>query len=157
MFRYTDGMGIHAPSGHEDAETLRPKLVSGLVIENGKLLVVFNVKHGKTRIEPFGGKVKPQETVEAAAKREALEELLIDVEMIGELGVYETQTPEGVFDAHMVQCRIVKGEPTPNEPGKIEHCEWFTYDELSKLAETGLLVPNLKAALRDMEPLLKAA
>lgn len=151
-------MGMNAPGGSEDAETPRRLLVSGLVIENGKLLVVFNVKHGKTRIEPFGGKVEPGETLEQAARREGEQELKIIVEMTGTLGVYETHTPEGVFDAHMVLCKIVSGTPTPNEPGKIEHCEWFTYEELCGLAETsGLLVPNLTAALKDLEPLLKAA
>lgn len=151
-------MSLHAPDPFEHAEMHRKKLVSGLVIKEGKLLVVFNVKHQKTRIEPFGGKVEPGETIEEATRREAMQELLIEVEMTGELGVYETQTPEGSFDAHMVFCRIVKGVPTPNEPGKIGHCEWFTWDELQEMAsreDSGLLVPNLRAALPDLERIMK--
>jgi ADP-ribose pyrophosphatase YjhB (NUDIX family) len=160
LFCYPSGMGIHAPEDFEHTEVLRPKLVSGLVIEGGKLLVVFNVKHGKTRIEPFGGKVEKGETLEEAIRREGRQELKIIVEMIGQLGVYETQTPEGPFDAHMVLCRIVEGRPVPSEPGKIEHCEWFTYEELQGIAardESGLIVQNLKAALPDLERLMKAA
>jgi hypothetical protein len=44
-----------------------------------------------------------------------------------------------------------------SERGKIEHFEWFTYEELQALAArndgaAGLLVPNLQAALADLEP-----
>jgi hypothetical protein len=43
-----------------------------------------------------------------------------------------------------------------SERGKIEHFEWFTYEQLEELAaSSGLLVQNLRAALPALRPHLK--
>jgi ADP-ribose pyrophosphatase YjhB (NUDIX family) len=104
-------MGVDGPNGFEHAETPERMLVAALIIEDGKLLAVYNVKNNKTRIEPPGGKVKTDEgeTVEDAVHREPREELGIEVEVIEMLGIYETETPEGMFQAHMLLCRITQG------------------------------------------------
>lgn len=131
-------------------------LGAALVIENAKLLLVHNIKK-ELRIEPPGGKVKTAEgeTPQKAAIREPYEELGIDVELLDLLGVYPTETPEGTFDAYMYLATR-KGEIVLKEPEKIGHAEWYSWDELQMLADkSGRLVPNMKAALNDLEPHMK--
>ena len=143
-------------SSPESRENPQKFLVAGIIVRDGKILLVHNIKHG-LRMEPPGGKVKPNEPLDMALKREIFEELGVEVDIGKLLGIYSTMSPEGEFPVHTFICTIVSGEPMPDrEPTKIGHFEWFTIDELcvacAKAQEDNshLIVPNLQEALRDI-------
>jgi 8-oxo-dGTP pyrophosphatase MutT (NUDIX family) len=145
------------PSTDGSVELPKTTIVAGLVFDDdGRLLTVDNIKHG-VRIEPFGGKVKPHETPEQAVIREAEEELGIIVEVIGQLAMQTTDTPEGAFEVRMLICRIISGEPTLGlEPDKIGGFDWRTVENLRALKEESgqegkpVLVPNLQKAIDEI-------
>lgn len=128
-------------------------MTAALIVRDGKLLLVHNVKHG-LRIEPPGGKVHPGEGLEESVVREVAEELGVDVRVTGLFGEYPTHTPEGLFVVSMYLCDIISGEPRICEPEKIPEFGWYSYDELLELRDTGALVPNMCAALDGLRGLL---
>lgn len=144
---YTADMSLESPE--------RPKrvVVAGIIVRDGRVLVVRNIKHG-LRIEPPGGKVEEGESMEAAVERELSEELGIRVRVLRSIGVYETDsTKEGIFDVHTFLCEIVAGEPTDGlEPGKTDGFAWMTPHELSGCSE---LVASMRAALPDVRALVE--
>ncbi len=120
------------------------------------MLLVENIKKG-VRLEPPGGKVEKNETTEEAVVRECAEELGVVMFPRGEIGVYDTQSPEGGFSVHMILCDM-EGEPEPDrEKGKIGGSMWYSLRQLQDLADRNaagdtsvLLVPNVVAALPDL-------
>lgn len=136
-------------------------LVAGIIVRDGRALLVYNVKHNRLRIEPTGGKVEPGETPEEAIIREATEETGMRIVDLVFIGTYQTDTPEGLFDVHTF-CVTAEGEPQLTESEKIGHHEWFNGAELTALAEyvaskqdSHLLVPNVRAAIKDILPWLE--
>ncbi len=124
------------------------QLVAGIIIKDGKVLTVHNIKHG-LRVEPPGGKIESGEDPEKALKREMKEELGIEVEIISFFGEHDTKSAEGDFSVKMYICKIIKGEPKiPESEGeKLGDVEWYTFDELESLKEQKILAPNLSEAL----------
>ena len=133
---------------------MKRELVAGLVIRDGRVLLVHNLKHGQERVEPPGGKLHPGETDSQALVREMEEELGIKAEPLRLLGVYPTHSPEGEFSVHMYICWIVEGEPRVVEPDKIPSFGWYGMDELRRLETEGRLVPNMAEALKDLKGLV---
>ncbi len=135
----------------ESAAIPRKAVVAGIIVENGKILVVHNIKHG-LRIEPPGGKLESGETMKEAVVRELLEELGITVRITSKIGVYPTDvTKEGVFDVHTFLCEIVEGEPTDGlEVGKTGGFAWMTIEELEACPN---LVVSMRTALSDVRAL----
>ena len=134
--------------------SMKRDMVAGLIIREKKLLLVHNTKHNGLRIEPPGGKKNQDESWEEATTRELKEELDIEVRVGKLLGVYDTNSPEGEFSVRMYFCEIISGESKLMEPEKISKFNWYSYDEIAKLAESGVLVPNMKLALADLKPYL---
>lgn len=136
----------------ESAETERRVVVAGIIVRDGKILVIDNLKHG-LRTEPPGGKLEQQEEMEDAVVRELQEELGVVVRVLQKIGAYETDPiPEGTFDVHTFCCEIVEGDPMEGlEPGKMGAIRWLTLDELRSLPT---LVPSMRSALDDIECLL---
>jgi len=112
--------------------------------------LVHNTKYG-LRIEPPGGKKNSNETWEEATIRELKEELGIDVLPTKLFGAYDTNSPEGEFSVRMYFCDITSGEPKLMEPEKISSFNWYGYEAIAKLAESGVLVPNMRLALTDLK------
>src|SRR3990167_2196168 len=98
---------------------MKRDMVAGLIIENGKLLLVHNTKHNELRIEPPGGKKNFAEGWKEAVKRELKEELGIDIAVGTLFGIYSTNSPEGAFAVHTYFCEITNGQPSITEPEKI--------------------------------------
>lgn len=130
-------------------------LVAGLVIREGRALLVHNVKHGRKRVEPPGGKIHAGETDAEALAREMEEELGIKAAPVRLIGVYRTYSPEGEFLVRMYVCVIVDGEPRVMEPDKIPAFGWYGMDELKRLEAEGTLVPNMAEAMKDLEGLVE--
>jgi 8-oxo-dGTP diphosphatase len=92
---------------------LGPKLVAGAIIESGGgiLLIQRAIEPGYGMWTFPGGFVERGEIAEAAAARETLEEIGVEIEVTGIVGLYtyEDQIPAiAVFSA-----RITGGEPAP--------------------------------------------
>lgn len=138
----------------ESAEIPRRILVAGVVVRDGRVLVMKNIKSGDVRIEVSGGKWEEGETQEEGVAREMLEELGVVVRVLRKMGVYQTDmTKEGVFDVHMHVCEIVDGEPRVCEPAKCGGILWLTPDELDTLPD---ITVSLRSAVPDIRGLLGA-
>jgi ADP-ribose pyrophosphatase YjhB (NUDIX family) len=92
---------------------LGPKLVAGAIIESGSgiLLIQRAIEPGYGKWTFPGGFVERGEIAEVAAARETLEEIGVEIEVTGIVGLYtyEDQIPAiAVFSA-----RITGGEPAP--------------------------------------------
>ena len=123
---------------------LGPKLVGGAIIESdgGVLLIQRAIEPGYGKWTFPGGFVERGEVAEAAARREALEEAGVDIEVTGIVGLYtyEEQIPAiAVFAA-----RQIGGEPAALD--ETLAVESFPRDELpwSEMA-----FPSTEQALKD--------
>lgn len=128
-----------------------PNMTSTLIIEDRRLLVVHNVKHGGLRIEAPGGKKEGGEDLGTCRDRELEEELGIIVGNCTYFGDYETRTPEGLFLVRMEIATITKGIPEiqDKERCKLRGPYWRTYEELTSRWKSGL-VHNLRLAIDDL-------
>lgn len=109
-----------------------PKVGAGVVIlRDGKtLLAKRKGSHGSGMWGTMGGHVEFGETPMEAAKREALEELGIEIgnlQFVSCLNLIR----EG---KHYLDCsftaELISGEPTIKEPDKIEEIGWYPVDAL---------------------------
>lgn len=134
---------------------MKRDMVAGLIIKDNKLLLVHNTKHSGLRIEPPGGKKYENEEWEDSVIREVREELGIEVRPAGLFGIHDTHSPEGDFSVHMFFCDIINGEPEIVEPDKISGFQWYTYEEIERLKEEDVLVPNMCDALPKLKQFLQ--
>ena len=117
--------------------TLTPKVGVGVVIiQNGKILLMKrsgSVCHGRGTWSVFGGHIELGETVAEAAKREAREEIGIEIELITNLDWSECLLPEYHSISVFVQADIVSGNPKILEPDKADGLCFFSYDVIASL------------------------
>jgi len=89
-----------------------------LVCENGKILLGMKKRgFGAGKWNGFGGKVKPGETIEEAAKREMREECGIEVKTLEEKGLilFEFEGSPEMPAVHIFQVTEYTGEPEETE------------------------------------------
>jgi ADP-ribose pyrophosphatase YjhB (NUDIX family) len=129
-------------------------MTAALIIKNKKILLVHNTKHNGLRIEPLGGKREGNEDLENCIIREVKEELGIVIRPIKLFGIFETNSPEGDFKVYMYFSEIEKGVPTLMEPDKISKFDWYSFEDMKKLKEQGVLVPNVCSALDNLKKCL---
>ncbi len=79
---------------------------------------------GAGRWNGFGGKVQPGETIEAAAKREFLEEASVKVGDIEKVGIlnFEFQSNPEILECHIFHALNFEGEPAESDEMKPQ---WF--------------------------------
>ena len=131
-------------------DTMKLELAAGLIIRDARILLVHNVKHGRLRIEPPGGKIHPGEGAKESVIREVREELGMSVGALEFFGTYRTDSPEGEFPVHMYLCNKAEGRPRVLEPDKIPGFGWYALDELEAFARDGVLVTNMRRAMGDL-------
>jgi 8-oxo-dGTP diphosphatase len=138
---------MNAPREPESAEIPRTIVVAGVIVRDGKILVVKNVKKG-VRIEPPGGKWEQdrEESLEEAVVRELAEEVQVLVATREFIGAYDTDSKEADIVVHTFLCELLAGEPeiAPAERHKLAECFWATPDELDAMPE---LTKSLRSAL----------
>ncbi|WP_336204748.1 NUDIX domain-containing protein [Nonomuraea sp. LPB2021202275-12-8] len=131
---------------------------SGCVFDpSGRLLMA---RHGDVGLWAApGGGIDPDERPQDAVVRELREELRIDVEVRGLIGVYggpefRTRYPNGHEVAYVIAvygCALVSGTPTPDED-EITDARWVTEQELDGLTMTAWsprVLPDAFAWWRD--------
>ena len=132
---------------------MKYSLASGpVIIENNKILLV---RHGNTEKERSywkfpGGKVKPEEitddtdTLESVCKREAREELGLEIEILMPvkplLIAHPYKPDEAVVLIHFLARKLNTEIPSR----EIEECRWF---DINKLPES--CSPNIKPVIKD--------
>jgi ADP-ribose pyrophosphatase YjhB (NUDIX family) len=134
---------------------LMPSVAVLIRDDDGRVLLV---RHVEGRWQLPGGAVDPDERPEDAARREAREEAVIEIETAEVLGVfggpeYRVTYANGDDAGWVVSVyrgRIVDGAPTPGDPDEVQDVGWFAPDEI-----TGL---ELHASTRrTLELLLRAS
>ena|SRR3990167_5574230 len=119
--------------------------VSGsAIIKDGKLLLIWKRKRG--HYEFPGGKVRPGETLEQTAKREAREEIGCEVELIKYLGYDDISIDSRNFRGHKFLAKIKPGQkPRVNEPEISRDLIWLPIKDYQKYS----LAPNVKTTCED--------
>ncbi|MCL5434994.1 MAG: NUDIX hydrolase [Patescibacteria group bacterium] len=115
-------------------ETLTRKLLAGCIIQNsrGEILFIHRITQGKVQWELPGGKLEPGEDSVTAARREAEEELGVEVEIISEAGRHEFTENGTTNDYTWYNSRIISGEPRPMEDIH-NMIGYFSWDELNSI------------------------
>ena len=107
---------------------------AAIIVRKGNS-VLFVKRSMKKRILPgawaFPSGTKPEhETLFETAKREAMEELGVEVRPDSVLCTQEL--PEFNDTLHFVLCSITKGEPSIREPNEIDQLLWMPFQDFLK-------------------------
>lgn len=83
----------------------------------------------------IGGFVDQGETIEAAAKREAKEEIGVEIEVIRFIGrYYNTSNPVyGYVTTLAHYSKIISGQPHPAQPEECSDVRWFKPEEIKAM------------------------
>lgn len=110
--------------------------LSGCLImdKRGRLLLLHRNTSENLQWEISGGKVENEEEASITARREAKEELGIDVEVKELLGVKSFQENGSSFEYSWYLGKVLNGIPTPNED-KFDDVKFFTWDQLNQMRD----------------------
>ncbi len=109
----------------------------GAIIINEKNQILLLKRSKDTRVEAGmwsrpGGAIEYGEMAEDAVKREIMEEIGIDIEVVRKLDFQETIAPDG--KKHWIAvgylAKHISGEPKNMEPDKHDEIGWFPLDNL---------------------------
>jgi 8-oxo-dGTP diphosphatase len=100
------------------------------IIEEGKLLLLF--KKNKQHYEFPGGKIEAGEAPADTAKREAREELGVEVELVAHASD-EVFMLDGIqYRSHKYLARITSGTPHVVETDKFDHLCWMPIESYAE-------------------------
>jgi 8-oxo-dGTP diphosphatase len=95
------------------------KVAAGVIVRNGKILCVQKgpTKYDYTsfKFEFPGGKIDDDETAEEALKRELVEELGLEIEIMTDLGVYVHHYPDFSISLQGFLCKDDHNDPVLKE------------------------------------------
>lgn len=105
-------------------------VVAAIIRQDGKILITqrFQNVHLPGLWEFPGGKVEPDESLEAALKREMLEELGVEIRVEDEFFTVEHDYPTKSVRLHFFNCAVVRGEPRALD---VADLRWITPPELT--------------------------
>jgi len=109
-------------------------IAAALIEENGKYLFTRQAHHaprGAGRWFFPSGHIKQGETLEEAVKREATEEIGVEVEIEELAGYFEYVRAPYHYIGLLCRCKIVKGEITPG--GDVDKAKWVSRKDFQKL------------------------
>lgn len=102
-----------------------------LIQKGDEILLGYKKKgFGQGRWNGFGGKIEPNESIEAAAKREVKEESGLDAINIEKFGILEfgfDKKPDLEIEAHVFKCKDFEGELIESEEMA---SKWFPIREI---------------------------
>lgn len=101
-----------------------------VIYQHPKILLGMKKRgFGAGRWNGFGGKVQPGETIEAAAKRELMEEAGVRVHEMEKAGVidFEFQGNPEILEVHVFRAQKFEGQPTESEEMRPA---WYHTDEI---------------------------
>ena len=133
-----DGGGIH-DNLFSSPEPMFPvaKPYARMIIRNdeGKFLILKNIKDGRNRWEFPGGKQDPGEDLTQCARRETMEETGIDVSAMRFVAEQTIYVESGFWKGEFWEAIIWSGEPKIMEPTKFKELRWVTSQEFAGLAQ----------------------
>lgn len=108
------------------------KLLTLVFVQDGERILLGMKKRGfgAGRYNGFGGKVHEGETIEAAAKRETLEECGLQLSELEAVGVHEFEfahDPGNILEVHVFRAVSWSGEPVETEEMKPK---WFSTNSI---------------------------
>ncbi len=109
------------------------EVVAAIIRRDGKILITQRPDdvHLARLWEFPGGKVEPEETLEAALEREILEELGTKIRVDDEFFLVEHHYPERSVRLHFFNCALIEGEPASIE---VQDLRWVEAAELDSFA-----------------------
>lgn len=117
----------------ETSSPLPHKIIGVGVIWNEQGQILIDKRPAKGLLgglwEFPGGKVEPDETIEACIKREIKEELGIEIEVGDHLMTIDHAYTHFKVTLNVYHCRYISGEPQPIE---CEEIRWVTLDEIDQ-------------------------
>lgn len=124
--------------------------LAGCIIKNSeqKILLIHRNTPRRNQWEIPGGKIDDRENPEQTAKREVLEELGVDVQIISKLGEQEFSEDGYAMDYVWYESKIVSGEPKLLEE-KFDEFRYFSLDELKTMKDK--LSPNARNFINHEE------
>ena len=117
------------------------------IIEGGRVLMVQQTYH-EERLWTFpGGGIEAGETPEMVARREAKEEVGMDVAIIGLLYQAPRRTSTGTYYCFLGQCTGGSGtlrlEPSVSDANAIHAACWFSLEQVKEHPEVAQIMPVL--------------
>ena len=113
--------------------TWQPHITVATIVEdNGRFLMVEELKGGRAVLNQPAGHLDPHETLTEAAVRETLEETGWDVEATGIVGIYLYTAPSNgvTYQRICFAARPVRHRVDSPLDSDIERAMWLTRDEL---------------------------
>ena len=113
--------------------------VDVIIVENGKILLMKRADCSKTFPGKWcivGGVVEWGETAKDALKREAKEEIGVEIEVekfVGRFYDSPDRHPTKTMFCLPHICKIVSGTPTANQPEEVAEIKWFEPEEVKDL------------------------
>jgi 8-oxo-dGTP diphosphatase len=121
-------------------ETLTPAIAAAVIVHDGKVLLVKRrVAEGKLSWQFPAGAIEHGESPEAAAAREAHEEIGISVEPQKLLG--ERIHPNTGRRMLYVACNVVEGNASVVDDDELSDFTWSTLKQLSEYVPYGFFEP----------------
>ncbi len=118
-----------------------------VIIEDGRVLMVQQTYQG-ARLWTFpGGSIEPDETPEMAARREAKEEVGLDVAISGLLYCAPRRTSTGTYYCYLGRrtgdSGALRREPRVSDAEEIHAACWFSLEQVREHPEVAQLMPLL--------------
>jgi len=136
------------------SDTPNPRIrAAAAIVQDGALLLVRHEKEGRGYWMLPGGGVQWGESIDAAVRREMIEETGLEVRTGALLFVKDTIHPEGA--RHMVhivlRAEVLGGEVRPSQDPRVVETRWVPFSELSSIDFRPDVMPTLIALLTDTE------
>ena len=111
--------------------------VATIVEDNGRFLMVEELKHGRVVLNQPAGHLDPDETLTEAAVRETLEETGWDVEPTGVLGIYLYTAPSNgvTYQRVCFIAKALKHHPEYQLDDGIVGAKWLPREDLIEQRE----------------------